>query len=88
MNEKQKLSRTLVGEVLKHQMNKTIVVTITRQVKHPSYGKYVRRLTKIHAHDEQNVCHKGDVVMIKECRPYSKTKNWVLVEVLEKNAEN
>lgn len=57
---------------------------IERKVKHPVYGKYITRSTKLHAHDEQNVCQEGDVVTISECRPLSKTKSWVLVEVVEK----
>lgn len=87
MIESQKSSRTLVGEVISNSMNKTAVVLITHKVKHPTYGKYVRRSTKVHAHDEHNMSRKGDIVMIKESRPLSKTKNWDLIEVLEKSAE-
>ena len=84
MNQEQKLLRTLIGEVISNKMEKTIVVLVTRQVKHPRYGKYIRRSTKIHAHDEQKICQKGDIVMIKEGRPLAKTKSWSLEKVLEK----
>jgi small subunit ribosomal protein S17 len=76
--------RTLIGEVISIAMNKSITVKIMRQVKHPKYGKYIKKTTKIHAHDEDNTCGLGDKVMIKECRPISKTKAWTLVEVIEK----
>ena len=65
-------------------MDKSIVVAIDRTVKHPIYGKYVKRTTKVHAHDEDNTCGLGDKVEIAECRPLSKTKTWTLVKVLEK----
>jgi small subunit ribosomal protein S17 len=65
-------------------MDKSITVAVERQVKHPIYGKYVKRTTKIHAHDEQNQCKEGDFVSIRECRPLSKTKSWTLVEVVSK----
>ena len=84
MSEKPKITRTLVGTVVSDKMNKTIVVSIERQVKHPLYGKYMRRRTKIHAHDENNTSKQGDLVQIKECRPLAKTKSWELVSVLEK----
>lgn len=64
-------------------MDKSITVLIERLVKHPKYGKYIRRSTKLHAHDENNVCQEGDIVTIAECRPLSKTKTWRLVEVVE-----
>lgn len=72
----------LLGEVISNKMNKTIVVRLERKVKHPLYGKYVRKYTKMYAHDEDNVCQIGDKVLIKSSRPYSKTKSWVLVEVV------
>ena len=76
--------RTQQGRVLSNKMDKSIVVAIERFVKHPIYGKFVKRTTKVHAHDENNVCGQGDVVEIQECRPLSKTKSWTLVKVLEK----
>ncbi|NRD72103.1 30S ribosomal protein S17 [Shewanella sp. VB17] len=76
--------RTLQGRVLSDKMDKSITVAIERKVKHPLYGKYLKRTTKIHAHDEQNQCTTGDVVTIRECRPLSKTKSWTLVEVITK----
>jgi small subunit ribosomal protein S17 len=65
-------------------MDKTITVVVERFVKHPIYGKFIKRSTKLHAHDEENVCNQGDVVTISECRPLSKSKNWTLVSVVEK----
>ncbi|WP_298773402.1 30S ribosomal protein S17 [uncultured Shewanella sp.] len=76
--------RTLQGRVLSNKMDKSITVAIERKVKHPLYGKFLKRTTKIHAHDEQNQCNAGDVVTIRECRPLSKTKSWTLVEVVSK----
>ena len=76
--------RTLQGRVVSDKMDKSIVVAIERTVKHPIYGKYVKRTTKVHAHDENNTCGLGDKVEIAECRPLSKTKSWTLVKVLEK----
>lgn len=76
--------RTLQGRVTSNKMDKSITVAVERQVKHPIYGKYIKRTTKIHAHDESNQCNEGDVVTISECRPLSKTKSWTLVEVVTK----
>lgn len=76
--------RTLQGRVLSDKMDKSITVAIERKVKHPLYGKFLKRTTKIHAHDEQNQCNAGDIVTIRECRPLSKTKSWTLVEVVSK----
>lgn len=76
-------NRTITGKVISNKMNKTIVVQIERKVKHPLYGKYVRRFTKMYAHDEENACNIGDVVVIKQSRPISKTKCWKLVEILK-----
>jgi len=76
--------RTLQGRVLSNKMDKSITVAIERKVKHPLYGKYLKRTTKIHAHDETNQCNAGDIVTIRECRPLSKTKSWTLVEVVTK----
>ena len=81
---KVKVERSITGLVVSDKMDKTIVVMGERKVKHPLYGKFIRRSTKYHAHDAENACSEGDVVMIKECRPYSKSKCWALVKVLEK----
>lgn len=78
------VKRTLTGKVVSSKMDKSITVLIERRVKHPKYGKFVRKSSKIHAHDESNQCHEGDVVTIEECRPISKTKAWRLVEVVER----
>lgn len=76
--------RTLQGRVVSDKMDKSIVVLIERRVKHPIYGKFMTRSTKIHAHDADNQCNAGDVVTIRECAPISKTKSWTLVDVVEK----
>lgn len=76
--------RTLQGVVTSNKMNKTITVRVTRKVKHPLYGKIVTRFTKLHVHDQDDLCIEGDLVIIRETRPLSKTKSWVLVERLEK----
>ncbi|XOV79441.1 MAG: 30S ribosomal protein S17 [Aestuariibacter sp.] len=76
--------RTVQGRVVSDKMDKTITVAVERFVKHPIYGKFIKRTTKLHAHDETNQCQKGDVVTIKECRPLSKSKNWMLVDVVTK----
>ncbi|MCL9777119.1 30S ribosomal protein S17 [Vibrio sp. 10N.286.49.C2] len=76
--------RTQLGRVLSNKADKSIVVTIERMVKHPIYGKFVKRTTKIHAHDENNECGIGDTVEIRECRPMSKMKSWTLVNIVEK----
>ena len=87
MAEAEKTVRTLTGRVVSDKMDKTITVMIERRVKHPIYGKYVKRSTKLHAHDEKNDCQVGDLVAISESRPLSKTKTWMLQEILEKAAE-
>ena len=84
MAEAQKTIRTLTGRVVSDKMDKTITVLIERRVKHPVYGKYLKRSTKLHAHDENNQCQVGDKVTISETRPQSKTKSWALVEVVER----
>jgi len=76
--------RTLQGVVISNKMDKSIVVMIERRVKHPMYGKYITRSTKLKAHDEVNVCNEGDVVTIREVAPISKSKNWTLVDVIVK----
>lgn len=80
----QNTARTMTGKVVSDKMNKSITVMIERRVKHPIYGKYVKRSTKLHAHDENNDCTIGDVVTIQETRPLSKTKSWALVSIVEK----
>jgi small subunit ribosomal protein S17 len=82
--QKQQNERTVMGRVISDKMNKTITVLVERRVKHPVYGKFVRKSTKLHAHDENNECKEGDIVTIAECRPISKSKAWRLVEVVEK----
>ena len=76
--------RTQTGTVVSNKMDKTAAVRISRYVKHPLYGKYLRRSTKVLVHDEDNACQEGDVVSITECRPISKRKSWRLVEVIER----
>ncbi|WP_395339940.1 30S ribosomal protein S17 [Ningiella sp. W23] len=76
--------RTLQGRVSSNKMDKTITVVVERFVKHPIYGKFIKRSTKMHAHDEANVCNEGDIVTITETRPVSKSKTWKLVDVVEK----
>ena len=75
-------ARTMVGKVVSDKMQKTIVVLVERTVKHPKYGKIMRRRTKLHAHDENQQCKIGNTVKIRESRPLSKLKSWVLVEVI------
>ena len=84
MNDSQKTSRTLSGRVTSNKMDKTVTVLIERRVQHPLYKKYVRRTTKVHAHDQNNECREGDVVTISQCRPMSKTKAWRVVGVTER----
>jgi small subunit ribosomal protein S17 len=78
------LRKTKQGVVSSNKMDKTITVNVERKVKHPLYGKFVKKTTKFHAHDEKNECSIGDTVKIMESRPLSKTKRWRLVEVVEK----
>ena len=86
MTEQETKERTIQGRVVSNKMDKTITVLVERKVRHPLYGKYIKRSTKVHAHDENNECHEGDVVAIQECRPVSKSKTWRLVNVVEKAA--
>jgi small subunit ribosomal protein S17 len=83
-SQDEKKMRTVTGRVVSDKMDKSISVMIARVVKHPLYGKYLRRSTKVLVHDEENSCHAGDFVSITECRPLSKRKAWRLVEVLER----
>ena len=80
----QEQQRTLTGKVVSNKMDKSVSVSIERKVKHPLYGKYLRRSTKIMVHDEDNKCNEGDVVSIVECKPLSKNKSWRLVEIVER----
>ncbi len=80
----QKVLRIQTGSVVSDKMDKSAVVLIERRVKHPIYGKFVKKSTKLHIHDENNECSVGDTVQISECRPISKTKSWKLVKVVEK----
>jgi small subunit ribosomal protein S17 len=84
--EEKKVQRTLTGAVTSSAMDKTVTVMIERRIKHPVYGKYITRSTKLHVHDEKNECGEGDVVVIEQCRPMSKTKSWSLVSIVEKAA--
>lgn len=84
MSEQNVTKRTLTGKVISDKMDKTITVKVERQVKHPIYGKFIKRSTKVHAHDEANECKIGDTVTVAESRPLSKSKTWQLVEVVEK----
>ena len=86
MSEQQKSIRTLTGKVVSNKMDKTITVSVERMVTHATYGKILRRRTKIKAHDEQNTCNEGDIVTITQCRPLSRHKSWTLVEVIERAA--
>ncbi len=84
MSEESKVLRTVTGRVISNKMDKTVTVLVERKVPHPKYGKYVRRSSKLHAHDEGNECREGDVVMLESCRPLSKNKSWRLVKVVER----
>ena len=85
-NEITRGARTLTGRVVSTKMQKTVAVEIERLVKHPVYGKFIRRTTKLLAHDENGTSHEGDLVKIGPCRPMSRRKSWQLIEVLEKAA--
>lgn len=82
--EKRNLRKERVGVIVSDKMDKSIIVAVERKVKHPMYGKFVKKTSKFVAHDEKNECHVGDTVKIEETRPLSKTKNWRLVEILER----
>jgi len=83
MSGTEKRTRTVTGKVVSNKMDKTITVMIERRVKHPVYGKYITRSSKVHAHDENNQCGIGDTVVVAESRPISKSKSWKLMEVVE-----
>jgi len=82
--EERNLRKTRVGTVVSDKMNKTVVIAIEDNVKHPKYGKIIKRTLKVHAHDEEQICGVGDRVEIMETRPLSKTKRWRVVEIIEK----
>jgi small subunit ribosomal protein S17 len=84
MNTTESFKSIKVGRVISNKADKTVTVKIERQVKHPLYGKYIKRSSKVHAHDEDNSCGEGDLVKITQCRPISKTKAWRVVEIVER----
>ena len=84
MTEQQESNRTLTGRVVSNKMDKTITVLVERRVKHPIYGKFIKRSTKVHAHDSDNQCQVGDTVTVEQCRPLSKSKTWRLLRVVER----
>jgi small subunit ribosomal protein S17 len=86
MSEEQKVHRTIIGRVVSDKMDKTVSVAVERKIKHPVYGKYIRRTTKVLAHDAANECKQGDRVTISECRPVSKSKSWSVVNIIERAA--
>jgi small subunit ribosomal protein S17 len=85
--ESAKNKRTIVGRVVSNKMDKSVTISIDRLIKHPAYGKYIRRSNKVMAHDAKNECNMGDRVAISECRPISKNKAWQVVEILERAPE-
>lgn len=84
MTTEQVFKRTQTGRVVSNKMDKTVTVLLERTIKHALYGKYIKRSTKLLAHDEENSCGEGDKVMIAECRPLSKSKSWRVIEILER----
>ncbi|MBY0578709.1 MAG: 30S ribosomal protein S17 [Burkholderiales bacterium] len=84
MSELNTLKRTLTGAIVSDKMDKTVTVLVERRVKHPLYGKIITRSKKYHAHDENNEFHNGDIVVIEECRPQSRTKCWRVARLVEK----
>ena len=87
MSAAEKRTRVVTGKVVSNKMDKTITVLLERRVKHPVYGKYITRSSKVHAHDENNQCSIGDTVTVAETRPISKSKSWKLLEVVESAAQ-
>ena len=87
MSEENKAQRTITGRVVSDKMDKSVSVAIERKIKHPVYGKYIRRTTKVMAHDAANECKAGDRVAISECKPISKNKSWTVVNVVERAAD-
>jgi len=84
MENKRNLRKERVGIVVSDKMEKSIIIAVKRKVKHPIYGKFVNKTSKLHAHDEENTCNVGDTVRVMETRPLSKTKSWRLVEIIER----
>lgn len=84
MSEEVKVAREVTGRVVSNKMDKTITVVVERREPHPVYGKYIKRSTKLHAHDEINECNEGDVVTVAQCRPLAKSKSWRLVRIDER----
>lgn len=84
MSTEQKIQRTQQGRVVSNKMDKTVTVLLERSVKHPLYGKIIKRSTKVHAHDEDNSCQEGDFVKIAEAKPMSKSKTWAVIDIVEK----
>ena len=80
----EKTKRSVTGKVISNKMDKTITVMVERKVKHPVYGKYIKRSTKLHAHDASNECNEGDTVTVVACRPLSKSKKWMLENIVER----
>ena len=87
IEDKKKVRRTVVGRVVSDKMDKTVSVAVERLIKHPVYGKYIRRTTKVLAHDAANECRPGDRVAISECRPISRNKSWAVVNIVERAAD-
>jgi small subunit ribosomal protein S17 len=84
MSSTEAVKRTQSGRVVSNKMDKSVTVLLERQIKHALYGKYIKRSTKVLAHDEENSCGEGDKVLIAECRPLSKSKSWRVIEILER----
>ncbi len=84
MSEQEKGARSISGIVISNKMDKTVTVLVERLEKHALYKKYIRKSTKLHAHDEANECNEGDTVQIEECRPLSKSKSWRVIEVVNR----
>lgn len=84
MSTTESVKSTRVGQVVSNKADKTVTVKLERQIKHELYGKYIKRSSKVHAHDEENNCAEGDLVKIEQCRPMSKTKAWRVVEIVKR----
>jgi small subunit ribosomal protein S17 len=84
MSTTESVKSTRVGQVVSNKADKTVTVKLERQIKHELYGKYIKRSSKVHAHDEENSCLEGDLVKIEQCRPMSKTKAWRVVEIVKR----
>lgn len=84
MTEQQETNRTLTGLVISNKMEKTITVLVERRFKHPIYGKFIKRSTKVYAHDAANQCQIGDTVTVEQCRPLSKSKTWQLLRIVSR----